>query len=1117
MKERMTISTLKDCILQSLYQASEIGEAIHQVLALVGQYFDVDRAYIFENSEDDTYCNNTFEWCNEGITPEMDQLQHLRYEEDLGGVLMDCYNADGLFFCPSVQDLPEVLRNILEPQSIVSMLHCAIREAGAFKGYIGFDDCGRHKKGWEHNPEAVDTLIYTSRLLSISLLEHRHHTRIQEKTRQKMVVKEHTMALQMNREVQEAYTMFGDLLANVTCGLVICQMPDTGGKVLQFINDGFCKLVGGSWDEVMAAFDANHLFCVAPEDRETARKTFYQVAEGSPVGDYTFHAQTLSGAATYLQARPSATRKADGSVTVYLTIFDVSEAIQVRDRLKQSQDTMKAACDFAGIGVGNYWIAENTLQSLDNLHADFKLPPLLPNFPQSLLEMGLIQPESVSTYRHGVLSVKRGKQKAEFECRIRFRNGSLHWLRVRLNRIKDNPDVAIYTSQVIDNERELRAQNEIERKKQLIRDESLLRYLVVNLSKNKVMEYKELEAIPPILPTGVTLEKAMAQSATTIAFEGCKANYIKAHRLQDILDDYARGITKRGVLFHRKNARGQIIWQRDDQNILRDPESGDLILYEYCYDVHHQEMFEETLQAAVQYDYDRFGSLLLDSGQITILYNPREQQKNYFVVEDYSKMIRKFCDTVVVPEDRPLYMGKMALDAARAQLARRPSLELVYHTLENGQIRTKRTRLVVYDTKNRIALLTRTDITVMANQEKRKREELALALKQAKQGTHAKTDFLSRMSHDLRTTMNGILGLAALSESEDDPRVLKAYIKKIKASGEYLLGLINDTLDFQKIESGKMVLQPHSILAMDLVDNVVSMMRPAAAEKNVTLKIHANNTNLRRIVRVDARRLKQIFMNLLSNAIKFTPSGGQISLSFACLNRTEKTACEQIIVKDTGTGMGPAFLKDGIFKPFSQEHRPGVDNDGGTGLGLSIVKNIVELMGGTITVKSTPDVGTTFTVTLTCDIVGEEEQESASQTRDQTRENSYEKLEGKHILLAEDHPLNAEIAMKLLEKKGCLVTWARDGRDCLDRFVHAQPFFYDAILMDIRMPKMDGLMAATAIRHLNRKDADQVPIIAMTANAFEKDRDQSIEAGMNGHLSKPVDPKVLYATIARVL
>lgn len=402
-------------------------------------------------------------------------------------------------------------------------------------------------------------------------------------------------------------------------------------------------------------------------------------------------------------------------------------------------------------------------------------------------------------------------------------------------------------------------------------------------------------------------------------------------------------------------------------------------------------------------------------------------------------------------------------------------------------------------------------LALRRNRTNRKLEEAMVTVEKA---NAAKADFMSRMSHDMRTPMNGILGLTELSECESDASVLMDNMKKIKQSGQYLLCLINDTLDFQKIETGRLKLEPQIVSARELVTNVLMMIQIDAKKKNVDVQLLTEKANLDVLVKVDPVRMKQVFFNLLSNAVKFTPCGGSVKICFKCIGHTGNIAHDIITISDTGIGMSKDFIDNHIFQPFSQEHSDIVSNYSGSGLGLSIAKKLVELMNGSITVESELGEGTTFTVKIDFENIPESEVKNVSHQTEMKQQKIEEMLQGMHILLAEDHPLNAEIARRLLEKDGCTVEWVDDGEKCVKCFEASEANQYDMILMDIRMPNMDGIDAARTIRSLSRADAAKIPIIAMTANAYDSDIRNCLSAGMNAHIAKPIEPQKLYETIA---
>lgn len=374
-------------------------------------------------------------------------------------------------------------------------------------------------------------------------------------------------------------------------------------------------------------------------------------------------------------------------------------------------------------------------------------------------------------------------------------------------------------------------------------------------------------------------------------------------------------------------------------------------------------------------------------------------------------------------------------------------------------------------------------------------------------------NFYSRMSHDMRTPMNGIMGMTKLAETEENVEVLHQYFQKIGESGEYLLHLINDTLDVSKISSGKMTLNKETVSFAEIFENIAEMVQLTALKRDIRFSVEQYNIDKKLYIYTDAVRLKQIFMNLLSNALKYTQAGGTVIFTEKCIWQDEKTIHCQFTVEDNGVGMSEDYLKNSLFKPFAQEHNAMSDQYTGSGLGLAIVKNLVTLMGGTISVSSYLGEGTTFVIEM--DLQKAEPPEIETEViRKPEDSQAADILKDKHILICEDHPLNAEIACKLLKKQGCEVDVAENGKIGVDAIANSPLYFYDAVLMDIRMPVLDGLEATRQIRLMNRQDTGTIPIIAMTANAYAEDMIHSKEAGMNEHLSKPIEPRKLYETLA---
>ena len=386
------------------------------------------------------------------------------------------------------------------------------------------------------------------------------------------------------------------------------------------------------------------------------------------------------------------------------------------------------------------------------------------------------------------------------------------------------------------------------------------------------------------------------------------------------------------------------------------------------------------------------------------------------------------------------------------------------------------------------------------------------ALEVAEKASKAKTDFLSNMSHDIRTPMNAIIGITTLMKNElHQPEKLAEHLGKLETSGRLLLGIINDILDMSRIESGKTTLNIEKTNLPQQVSQLDSIIRQQASQRRQTFTVenHVQHEN----VLADPNRLNQVLMNILSNAVKYTPQGGHIRLEVEELTHTEHYAKYRFVVQDDGIGMSEAYQKT-LFEPFTREEKSGTNRVQGTGLGMAITKSIVDLMGGTIHVESAPGKGSRFEVVLEFPIDTESDHAQKVQALPEEAEET-SPLSGMKFLCAEDNAINAEILEMLLETKGASCTICSNGQEIVDAFASVKPGEYDMILMDVQMPVMDGLEATRRIRNGENPLGRTIPILAMTANAFLEDMQKSKEAGMDEHLSKPVDIAALEQTVKR--
>ena len=402
-----------------------------------------------------------------------------------------------------------------------------------------------------------------------------------------------------------------------------------------------------------------------------------------------------------------------------------------------------------------------------------------------------------------------------------------------------------------------------------------------------------------------------------------------------------------------------------------------------------------------------------------------------------------------------------------------------------------------------------------ANDTQKLNDKLEIALKKAEAASMAKTRFLNNMSHDIRTPMNAILGYAQLMEDElkgKDLPETSEHLKKLQQSGNLLLSIINNVLDMARIESGRMEIDENYGRIEDIRQTLFEIFGDEAKKKNIALHYTINVEHEH--ILTDTTKVKEIFVNILSNAIKYTQSGGSVMIN------VDELACDEpgymmvrTRVSDTGIGMSQEYMTN-IFEAFTREQNTTKSKIAGTGLGMSIVKNYVEMLGGTIDIESELGKGSTFTVTLKHRIA--DESYYVKKHIEESGTGS-EILEGRNILLAEDNDLNAEIAEAILERAGLKIERVENGIQCVNRIMEMPAGTYDMILMDIQMPKMNGYKATQEIRHLPDRNKACIPIIAMTANAFEEDKRDAVAAGMNGHIAKPIQVDNMLSILAEII
>lgn len=580
----------------------------------------------------------------------------------------------------------------------------------------------------------------------------------------------------------------------------------------------------------------------------------------------------------------------------------------------------------------------------------------------------------------------------------------------------------------------------------------------------------------------------------------------------NLLQCYKNGRDRLSFTYHRLTESGDTHWVTSYFKILQNPYTGEIEAIAYSVDADETKKKEAILHSLTKQEYDFIALINIPSKDVTFFsaadtvtgFNPVRHKGYINNVQLAANQINWLHE-----QDKEIYLQNMALVTVLAKLNQSGEHVFSYTCkTADGRQRKKQISFHYLSSDHNDIVFARSDVTASFEQELATAQRLQAAMQKARQATQQKSDFLANMSHDMRTPLNGILGYSKLALDEKSNTAKNTYLHKISQAGNTLLGLIDDMLDLQRIENGTIKLEPAPVGCEIVVKTIINAVKPSLDAK----KIHFTLDNSRAVmaaINIDLVRVSEIFINILSNAVKFTPAGGNIDFIIACDKLEPHCVHDHITIRDTGIGISQGFLPR-IFEPLTQERTEATAHIGGSGLGMSIVKRLVDMMGGRIEIKSALGKGTEVTVYLDFERAMTAPSKPASP--DITGD-----LRGLHVLVCEDNPMNMEIVTKILEHYGAAVTTCNNGRTGVEKFLSLPEGSLDVILMDLRMPVMDGYQATQEIRSANRSDAKTVPIIALSADAYASDAKKAVAVGMNSHLPKPIDSFKMIAEIQRLL
>lgn len=818
-----------------------------------------------------------------------------------------------------------------------------------------------------------------------------------------------------------------------------------------------------------------------------------------------------SGKYIWLRREGRCIAKADGTKLAYFTYVDISAQMEIDDALKNSRLRYQYAVEGGHIAVWEYDVPTKSLISTENSLRLLGIPNNLSSLPESLFPY--FTPASWPDIQEQIQAINEGKIPPEKDLWLKPHDGISSCYKVTYTVARDekgNCTKAYGVAQNVTLQKELEEQyGKLSQEFLSLNPEALCSFRL-NLSKD--------ECTGGHGSSQYIKQKLSSKSATGF-FKGLLGlidspeDLAKAKDLLSkdaLITKFHAGEKNLNITYRRQMEKGEHHWVTTYIALIQNPHTQDIEALLYSVDSNEAVIDKLISEKLTHENYEFTGRINVRTGKIIFPDSLPDDGSVPHTEDDFDQDIASAAQKIMSPEEAQRMAEKVNIANIQQELSKAPKYTYTF-TLSQGPSKGQVKALTftyLNDTHDEI-LLARADVSETVQEEKRQADVLEKALEEAKKANQLKTDFISNVSHDMRTPLNGVIGYTDMALESDDIAVVKEDLRKIRKSGELLMSLINDTLDLSRIENGRISLQKTTVSLADLLQKIATSTAPSIQEKHLDFHLRMKPKNPPQ-VSIDVLKVTEIINNLLSNAIKFTPKDGKVSLTVNAEKEKTDQLLTSITVKDSGVGMSEAFQAK-AFEPFSQERTEKNADVGGSGLGLSIVAQLVHFMGGEITMKSVLNQGTEITVILPM------QKALTALPPSLPKATAIKGLRGKRVLLVEDNWMNAEIAKNILSHEGITVEGALNGVEALNLYLTNPAGHYDAILMDIRMPIMNGFDAAKAIRNSNKEDSHSLPIIAMTADAYEDDVKRCLEAGMDSHVSKPIDRNLLLSELSRLI
>ena len=916
-------------------------------------------------------------------------------------------------------------------------------------------------------------------------------------------------------ETKRAQQKLSEMLQNVSCGIVVSKISKEQGILeIQYINDSFCKLFEDTEEALRERIRTNPADMIAPQDLDKLHEIEEQLLQNCCHTEVTLRFLFPGERIKWIHIDLNTVGHDQDTATIYASYYDVTRQMQQELELKSSEHILDIATEETGLWAWKYdFLHDRAFFTRRTMH-DFDLPAILENYPQTWLDKGFILPDYHAPYMEAAQKIKEGAPKAVFQMQGTLKSGEIHWYEVQFIRQMDTteqPGIAICTARNIDDEKALSAKYELERQKPMLDEKSLLFHAIFDLQSGETLEYGGTNPSANLQLEYPGMAQAIKHILDCIVGEAERAKFLSINSITYLMEQLALGVTSYTLEYRRRISEGQILWVRNVLHLVMSPSTKAPLLFEYCYDINASKMTQEVLRYAAAQDYEQIACVDFRRGIMT--HYGVDDGGAPSAVLNYDSARREYARTTVNPHDRAQFLRDCAPKTVTRQLQSQAQYSFITGIHRpDGAHGIIKSRFLPYDPDNQMYIMAQNDITDLFRQEEKRNNQMRETLLIAQQANSAKSEFLSAMSHDIRTPLNAVVGMCELALADEDDRAqVSESLHVIQTSSQLLLGLINNVLDMTRIESGKLTLVDKPFSLREGITRITDSYRVLSQQKLQKFDVELNITHDDCLG--DISRIDSVVGNILSNAVKYTLPGGTITLRVSEIPvETSQVGRYRFEISDTGIGIGKEDLAH-IFEPFYRGEATHDAGSEGTGLGLPIVKAIVDLTGGTISCKSELGIGSTFVVELPIHLLTGEEISHIEPVKTAPKA----RLDGIRILVCEDHPVNQKVAVRILEKAGADVTVVSDGQRGYELFTESPDGFFDVILMDIRMPRMDGYQATKAIRMSGHPQAKAIPIIAMTANAFAEDIQKSHEAGMNEHLAKPIMPQNLYATILKCL